>query len=295
MRRRVWFGFAGFCLLAGSTWAGDAYLAPSWPNLARQCVHDGVLCVVLAVVALLMKAPVNARGLWRVAVWGGTLFALGPVLGAGAGGRVGSLAEVLVFALVPVITVFLVAQRDEGGGGLGRMMPALVAVGGLALVVPFARPQTGVGSAWVIGMVLCAGVFAVAGIRLHERMAVVSLVWAAAAGCGVAALISGVGWRLFKAGPLDLTLAKVGVEVGWGLLVDGPLALLTLWLLREMEPVGSSARFVLVPWVTIVGSVVVERPEVGWVSWLGLGLVVGAGWVLVRGGERRQYPGDDRN
>jgi drug/metabolite transporter (DMT)-like permease len=71
-------------------------------------------------------------------------------------------------------------------------------------------------------------------------------------------------------------------ELGWGLLVDGPLLLLTIWLLRSMRPVGFSARFALVPLVTILGGAAVMRPQIGWAGWIGLGVATVAGVVLVR-------------
>jgi threonine/homoserine efflux transporter RhtA len=73
----------------------------------------------------------------------------------------------------------------------------------------------------------------------------------------------------------------IGVEVGWGALVDLPLVLLMVWLVREMRPEGFSARFLMVPLVTLLGGLLVLRPGVVWTTWLGLALVAGASWMLV--------------
>jgi hypothetical protein len=45
-------------------------------------------------------------------------------------------------------------------------------------------------------------------------------------------------------------------------LVDGIEVLLILWLLRGMKPVRFSARYLVIPLLTVLESFVVERPEV---------------------------------
>jgi drug/metabolite transporter (DMT)-like permease len=269
-------GFAAFCLLAGSTWLLEGYFVAGWAGLFRVCFHDAVVCLALGGVGLARKERLPGRGLWEAAGWSAVLFALPPVVFAGAGSSVGSLTRLLVFALVPFLTVFFVAQKD--GGDLRLLVPAAVALGGMALVVPFAWRGSGIG--WLVGMVVAAGVVAFAGIRMHSLMRDLPVVWVAAAGSGAAALVAGVAWMAMERGPVDWSLREVGAEVGWGLVVDGPLVLLTMWLLREMQPVGFAARFLVMPLVTIVGGLVVMRPEVVWTTWVGLGLVVGGSWVL---------------
>jgi drug/metabolite transporter (DMT)-like permease len=186
----------------------------------------------------------------------------------------------LVFGLVPFLTVFVMAQRV--GGDLRLLVPAVVGVGGLALVVPFAWPSSNVGVGWLVGMAIAAGFVAVAGIRMHGLMRGASTVWAGALGSGAAALLAGAAWWVMERGPVDFGWRVVAMEVGWSLVVDLPLVLLTIWLVREMRPVGFAARFLSVPLVTILGGLGVMRPVVVWTTWLGLALVAGGCWVLLR-------------
>lgn len=208
------------------------------------------------------------------------MFAGAAVIGAAAEGHVAGSAQVLAFAMVPAFTVFFVGREDDDAMRL--LTPAVVGAAGLGLVVPTVWPASSLGYGWLAAVLAVAGLVGLAGIRLHGLIREIPLVWAGAAGSGCAALVAGCAWRVFAAGPVDVSFGAIARESVWGLLLDGALVLLTVWLLREMEPVGFSSRWVLIPAVTLLGSIVAVRPEVGWVGWLGLGLAVGTGWVLVR-------------
>jgi hypothetical protein len=208
------------------------------------------------------------------------LFA-GPVLmAAGAGGHVGRSLETLALGLVAAFTVFLRGQRDDRA--MGRLLPAVCAVAGLGLVVPFAWPGSALGVGWLAALAVAGCGYAFAGIRLHGLMREVPVAWAPASGAAGAAALAGLGWIALEPGRVALDWRIMGFEIGWGLLVDLPLVLLTVWLLREMEPVGFSSRWVMIPTVTLLGSIAAERPEVGWIGWLGLGLAVACSLALVR-------------
>jgi len=278
---RVLVGFAALCLLQGSLWLAEAWLASPWPELWRLCFHDLEIGLVLAGVALVLRpAPGPWKRVAEAAGWCAVLFVLPWVLSTAAGGSVAGFTQVLALGLVPLFTVVLVAQSDDGARRL--QLPAVLAVGGLALSAPFELPATQPGMGWLAALVLGAGLFASAGIRLHRLLRETSWLWVAAAGSAATGIVGGILWRVIEPESVVWSGRQRVAELGWGLLVDGPLLLLTIWLLRSMRPVGFSARFVLVPLVTILGGAAVMRPQIGWAGWIGLGVATVAGVVLVR-------------
>ena len=238
--------------------------------------------------ALILKVPWPQACWEKIAGWGALLLAGPAVLIAGAGGSVASLTETLIFALVPALTVFLVSQREQEV--MQGLLPALAGVGGLALMVPYSWPSTWFGGVWLGVLIVCSGALAFSGIKLHESLSksadgslsTVPLLWAGGLATGAAALVAGAGWAAFDRGAVAWTARNMGVEAGWGLLLDGPLALLLFWLIRELPPIALSARFTAVPLTTILGGLIMLRPSVGWTTWLGLALVGGSAWLLIR-------------
>jgi drug/metabolite transporter (DMT)-like permease len=197
-----------------------------------------------------------------------------------------------VCCAVRLFTVVLVSQSDDGARRL--QVPAVLAVGGIALAVPVELPASQAGMGWLIALVVGAGVLAAAGIRLHRLMRKSSLLWIAAAGSAAAGLVAGIAWRVIEPAPVMWDTRSIMAELGLGLLIDGPLLLLTMWLLRALRPIAFSARFVLVPLVTILGGLVVMRPRIGWFGWVGLATSALSALVLaIEGakGEQNSTPG----
>ena len=279
MSRRVWVSFALLCLLAGSTWVAANAFASTWPALLRLGFHDGMACLVLLAAGMWGRRPVAWNWLLAVMGWSAIVFGVPEVLFAGAAGSVGSSTELLVFGLAPFFTVFIDAQRK--GGELRMLVPALVGLGGLALIVPFAFPGSTVGLAWFAGILGVAGLAAWAGIKLHPILHGVPLVWAAAAASGAAATVAIAGWIVFPHESFAWDWKIAGLECGWGVGIDLPLLLLAVWLFKEMKPVAFSTRFFLVPLVTIAGGMIAIRPRVEWTTWLGLMLMAVSGWMLM--------------
>lgn len=225
------------------------------------------------------------RPKWALAGWGVALLALPALVIAGAGGRVSSLTEVLVFGLVPVVVIFAMAQGSSAFGlrenPLQKLSPALAALAGLALMMPFALPGTAAGIAWLVGIVGSAWLAGVAAVQLHEQMEDIGILPGAAMACGASGIVLGlfcwVGWS----GVAELSASSLAVEVGRCLLVDGPVLLLTVWLVREMTPVSLATRYLVVPLVTIVEGFLLVRPEWNWTMGAGFLLLAGGcGWLL---------------
>ena len=127
-----------------------------------------------------------------------------------------------------------------------------------------------------------AALVALAGIRLHASVGDGQVIPAAIAATAGAALLSFAGWLALQRGPVDLSWRTLAAETAWSILIDLPLVLLTFILLRKLRPEAFSTRFLLVPLVTILGGVVTLRPTVPWTTWLGLAMVVGSSWMLLR-------------
>jgi hypothetical protein len=192
---------------------------------------------------------------------------------------------VLVFMLVPAVVVFRVGQLSAGfgagAGSLNGLLPALIGLGGAALVLPFELPASAIGRIWLAALVFCAIAAGVAAVETHRLLVGLRLGVAGGVLFGVSALMIGGFCWMFPSGTGVLMVRSVSFEVLRLLAIDGPLLLLSLWLLRAMGPIGYSARLLLIPAVTVIEGMVAERPEVGFYGWTGLALAVGAAVVLV--------------
>ena len=288
MTRRVWFGFALLCVLSGSGWALDDVAPGLLHGLLRVAVHDGVLAVVFGTASLL-GARQAARG-WRF--WGKVglgavlIFAVPQILFAAAGGHVAGTTELLIFLLVPAVVVFVVAQQADSRGAnenpLRPLAPALAGLGGAALMLPFDWPASLAGRLWVMAVVASAVLVGVAAVRLHTLLRGVGVWRGAAVIFGASSIaVAAFCWVDWSGNPGWSGGIAVG-EVVRLIVVEAPILLLTVWLLREMAPVRFSARALLVPLVMIVEGYVVERPSVGWTTALGVVLLAGGAVGLLR-------------
>jgi len=286
MTRRAWVGFAALCVLAGSGWALDEVMPGLLHGLVRVAVHDGLLAVVFGLVGLRAKAKQDSTLWGKLALGAIAIFALPQILFATAGGHVAGTTELLIFLLVPAVVVFVVAQQADGRGvsenPLRPLAPALAGLGGAVLMLPFDWPHSGVGQVWVVAIVASAVLAGYAAVWLHGLLRGVELWTAAAVMFGASSLAAGV----FCWVDLGGTFVWVGNVSVWEVVrlfvVEGPILLLTVWLLREMPPIRFSARALGVPLVMIVEGYLFEHPVVGWTTSLGFVLLAGGAWGLLR-------------
>jgi drug/metabolite transporter (DMT)-like permease len=251
--------------------------------LLRIAVHDGVLAAGFGFAGVRR----GGRGSWlKLAAGAVVMFAVPEVLFAAAGGHVSGLSEILVYLLVPVAVIFVAAQRAAGFGAeqnpLALLGPALAALAGAALAIQFAWPPTLAGQLWLGAMVASAVAAGWAAVWMHELLAGADVPRAAAVMFGSSGAVAGalcwVGW---SGAPMWDGHAVTG-EVVRLVVVEAPILLLTVWLLREMKPVAFSARFFVIPLVTIVESYAVLRPPVSWTTWVGVVLLAGGAAVMLR-------------
>jgi drug/metabolite transporter (DMT)-like permease len=287
---KVWIGFAAFCFWAGSAWLYDVFAPGVLTGLPRSALHNGVVAAGCLAYALWRREPSPSPRAWvRLAAAGFFLFALPDVVIAGALGHASQSSETLVFTLVPVVVVFWVGQQSAGfgtgGGALRGLFPALAGLGGAALILPFAMPTSLAGRLWMTALVASAIMAGIAAVAAHRLLVGFSIAQAGSAVFGVSCLAAAAFSWIEWTGLPPVTSTALTFEWLRILLIDAPILLLGLWLLRAMRPVAFSSRLLLVPAVTLVEGILAERPEVGWYGWLGLSLVLAAAILLLRSSE----------
>ena len=284
MRWTLWIAFAVLCILSGTSWVIPREMPDGLPPLEQQ----GVLFGVIGLSALLFAG----RAAWsrsRCSRYAGLaaaavgFFSVPMVVTEYARGSVPAMSRSALFAVVPVVVVMVVAsgewaEREERGARL-FLMPALAGLGGLLLLLPV--QFSGSVRGWtmlavVCGAVVLAGLASVwlyrllRGVGLVDAIAIVGLANAVFL-LGVSYLHEDVVWRW----------GGVASVVSIASLVDVVEVLFIVWLLREMPPVRFAARYLVIPLLTILESLVLMRPE--WTVRMGFGtalLATGAGTLL---------------
>jgi drug/metabolite transporter (DMT)-like permease len=297
MKGKVGVGFVALCLWAGSAWLYDLISPGVLTGLPRTALHNGLVALGCFGWAVWHRDRSPApRAVAKLAAGAVFMFALPEIVLAGASAHVTQSTEVLVFMLVPAVVVFWLGQQSAAfgadGGSLRGLVPALSGLGGAALILPFSLPSSWMGRLWLAALVVSAIAAGVAAVAMHRLLAKISLARAGSVVFGVSSLLTASFAAIDWHGLPAFSSSGLACEVLRLLLIDGPILLLGLWLLREMRPVAFSARLLLVPAVTLLEGVVAERPEVGWYGWLGLLLTVGSAVVLLAsGGETRNADG----
>lgn len=284
---KILFGFGFFCLISGCTWMLRARFPPAFADLWQLSLHDGVLGLLFLVPAMVFRSGAGLRVYLACAGWSAVLFAGPPLVGGLVGGRVSSLSQVIVFALVPAFTVFLQSQMDEGSEGMQQMLPAVFAVGALTLAVDFTLPSSPSGFVALAVLGVFCSVLSYAAIRLYRLLHQISLVESIFLACAASSLVACVS-AILAHEVITWNTQALLQETLWAIVVDLPLTVLAMWLLRRMSPVGFSSRFMLIPLITIVGGIAATRPTVGVTAWAGLVLAAGASVALLSHQEPEQ-------
>lgn len=288
MTRRVWAGFALLCLLAGSGWALDEAIPGLLHGLVRMAVHDGVLALVFGAVSPRDRSALSHS--WRfwaeIALAGVAMFAIPQIIFGAAGGHVSGMTELLTFLLVPTIVVFVVAQQRAGFGSdesaLVYLAPALAGLLGAVVILPFDLPQSALGRFWLVAIAGSAMLAGFAAVRLHSLLRGVGILRGAAVVFGASSLAAAAFcWVDWSGNPVWSSGVAMG-EAGRLMVVETPVLLLTVWLLREMKPIRFSARVLIVPLVMILEGYALERPPIDWTTGLGVILLAGGAVGLLR-------------
>ncbi len=273
---------ATLCILAGSGWV----LKQAWPSEIgwpfAGCIHYALIgCVGIGFASKAggWKRYERRRVLLLIAT-GLCLFAAPAAALEIAAGKVPEFTSAAIFCAVPLITVL--AANAFGGEELraqNLIVPALAGLAGAALLFPVGNP--GSLRRWLfLGLVVCSCVVvAVASVSMYRLMQ----------GLRVAVAVSMIGTSA------AFVLGVYGLSIGWpamdgsavagellrGAALDLPDVWLVVWLMREMTPARLSARFLLVPLVTVVEGYAVERGALDWRVVLAMGLLCTGGVLLL--------------
>ena len=286
-------GFAGLCLLSGSGWL----LQQAWPS---EMVWPFGSCLHFGVIGLLGLAVSVLRGEWRevsrrrvvcLSLAGMCLFALPSAVLQIAAGKVPAYTSAAVFCAVPLMTVLasMAIGDGEGSRSRGLMVPSMIGLAGALLLFPVQTP--GSLRRWLfLGLVVVAGiVVAIASVWVHRLMQGIGVaVTAAAIGLGSAAVLgangASAGWPHLEAGMIAGELLRCAV-------FDLPLVWLLVWLTREVEPARLSARFLLVPLLTVLEGYALDSGPVEARTIAAVVLLCAGGVMLLVRDEPEELPG----
>ncbi len=245
--------------------------------------RQGVGFVAIGIVAVALGGMRGRGSAWRqrgaVAVSGVLFFGVPAELIEHARTYTSEMSVAVVFALAPVVVVLVWGAVAQAVGGMRQLLPPLIGLAGVLLLLPFELPVSG--RAWeavaelAVAMVLVAS----AGVWLYGLLQQMKLMEAMAViGISNAALL--LAWR-GVVGSLDWRWRDIA-GAWWVSFASMVVTVLTVWLLQRMEPVRFSARFLVVPLVTILEGLVLLRPEVTARMLMGGALLAGgAAWMLM--------------
>jgi drug/metabolite transporter (DMT)-like permease len=284
-KTRTTLVFAALCLLSGSAWMIDEFYPEIITGPAHTAAHDGLLAILFAVASLRGHRERFAPRLWlELALCSIALFALPTILATGSGGQVASLSIILISTSIPAIVVFLAAQASAAADDnpLRLLLPALAGLGGASLLLPFTWPVSFAGQAWLIAIILSAVLSAFAAIRLHRILPRTAILRVLAILCASAAIASALCYRIGY-NPIPVwTNTQLLVEVFRCLFLEAPFFFLLIYLFREMHPIAISARYILIPLITIVESYLIERPHTTWNFYVAVILMAFSVFALIR-------------
>ncbi|NYF80166.1 hypothetical protein [Granulicella arctica] len=275
MRRLQGFGFALFCLLAGSRWLVENAFPSALPPLEQGSLQYAVVGVVAVAIWIFRSRSTDAKFLpWPLLAVASLLLLGLPVLL-----NVSSGTGVALFALVPLCVVVGVVACGREARGRALMMPALIGLAGALLLLPFQLPSTAYGG-FMFGVVFVAVLLAAGGsIWMHALLQGRNIAQAVAVICGANAVLLGVAALLRGEGMIAASSSPA--ELLRCLVLDLPQMFLLVWLLREMPPERLAARFLVAPLLTAIEGVILLHPPLDIRMGLGMMLMLlGSGALL---------------
>jgi drug/metabolite transporter (DMT)-like permease len=281
MKRSLWILFGVFCVLSSARWLIPSTTSDVLPLLEEQCLlYAAAGLGALLFVGKGLGARIAGLRWGRLAVAGVMLLGVPSVLVEFAGSRVPAVNRSAVFALLPAVVVLVTVSRPNAEEEERRFFaPALMAFGGVLLLLPVALP--GSAREWVMLAIVCVamGLVGVAGVWIYRLLQTFAVGDAIALACLANALFLLVWCSV--TGSLVWQLSGFGGAISIASLLDLVTLALLIFLSREMPPVRFAARYLVISLLTVIEGYIVLRPELTVRMEVGLALLAaGAAWIL---------------
>jgi drug/metabolite transporter (DMT)-like permease len=292
MKRSVWITFGALCLLSSSAWVVEPFATSTLPSLQRQALLYLIIGLALLFSIRKLSSRIRRQPWPHLAVASLGFFAIPAAAIEFASGTVPEITRSALFALVPIVVVVALTAIEAGEPAertaRRSLAPALVALGGLLLLLPLSFSNSARSNARIA--VICAAIIMVgiASVWLYRLLQQFELADAITIAC-----LTNAAFLLICAcasGAVVWDRSSLLSLLSWSSLVDIIEILLLLWLLRRMPPVQFAARYFLIPLLTVLEAYILLRPP--------LTLRIGAGAILLATGVAMlllQRPAEDES
>jgi drug/metabolite transporter (DMT)-like permease len=281
---RGWTALAVLCL-----WQASGWLLPADSEVPSQLERSWIACALVALISSLLvlggkRTPAtqgHPRRWGAVAAAGALMFSVPAILLQGAREYAPETNATVIFSLAPVVVVLLCAAASSSQRSMAMLLPALAGSAGVLLILPFEWPTSSRGWESLLeisaAMVLasCAAVWLYALLQARREMVTLAVIGLANAAvllfwCGLRGELAMRGW---------------GTQSVVAVFSEAAIFALTVWLVGAIDPARFSARFLVVPLLTVVEGMMVLRPEFNGRLVAGLALLLAGSGLLLRGNE----------
>jgi drug/metabolite transporter (DMT)-like permease len=271
-------GFLLLCLLRASAWIISP-VTDSFPAVEQQAVLYGIAGIGTLLFAGRGLSTRLSPLIWtRLSLVSVGLFGFPVVLIGWARGSVTETGISALFAAVPAVVAMVLANGSEGVG-LMFLTPALVAFGGVLLILPVDLPGSLRGDLQLAALILAIFLVGIASVRMFRLILQVAYL--------DAMIVIGLSNAIFLIiccianGSLVWRWNQLAAIASIASLVDLIEMALLVWLLRAMSPIRLSARYLVIPLFTVIEGYIALGPQPTTRLLVGTALLTaGAAWIL---------------
>ncbi|AEU37361.1 hypothetical protein [Granulicella mallensis] len=271
--------FALLCLAASS----EGWITDTWPQAGSTLASETAACALAAALsfglAFLKPKARPTRLSTSSTAWGGALILVGPAIGLFLMSSLGPANRVLALALTPVVVAVAEAAlgTQEQGLSARSLWPGLAAVSGLLLVLPEPSLASPLNDAALLLAPLLTGI----GCTLFRRhtLDAMDATTTFAGGC----LLFGLGTVVQSALQHTLPVPDFAAVA-----IDLVLTLLSILALQRLTATQYVSRYVLVPLVILLLSLLQVHETITARSVTCAVLLAGAAISLLRQSDRRK-------
>ena len=273
-RHRAYGAFLLLCLLLASEWTLE-FVFPG--SQSRSLFGQGIAYALLALAALPFSrrtSRLQPRSLCIQIAVTSVLFLGLPALVLTVVQGISSAVISALFTLTPAIVVLVAASLSNERRDLrSLLLPSLIGLAGALSVLPLTLPASFSGWITFVSILVIVILAAIAAVRLHPLMRSRPFVPALMIAMASNALLL-LMWLTLRH---EISLSSIDLAPQTAALVALRLmeALLILWLVREMMPIQFSARYTVIPFLSICeGGIIIH-------AGLTLRLIIGAVLLLL--------------